>query len=64
MVEFREDALSFLEVISLEAFSAVTVHSVSFALVRDGNADFVSIEDPVFGAGETFLVIPVPGGAS
>ena len=64
VVEVREDALSFLEVISLEALSAVTVHSVSFALVRDGNADFVGIEDPVFGAGEADLIVPVPGGAS
>ena len=35
-----------------------------FALIRDGNANFVSIEDPVFGAGEADLVVPVPGGAS
>ena len=33
-------------------------------MVGDGNADFVSIEDPVFGAGKADLVVPVPGGAS
>ena len=33
-------------------------------MVGDGNANFVSIEDPVFGAGEADLVVPVPGGAS
>ena len=64
VVEVREDTLSFLKVISLEAFSAVTVFGMSFALIGNGNADFVSIEDPVFGAGKADLVIPVPGGAS
>ena len=33
-------------------------------MVRNWDANFVSIEDPVFGAGEADLVVPVPGGAS
>ena len=64
MVEFREQTKSVSQIISLEALSAVTVHSVSFALIRDGHTDLVSVEEPKFGAAETFLIVPVPGGAS
>ena len=48
------------EVVSLEAGSAVTVFSVFFALVRDRNADSVSILEPVVGASQADLSIPVP----
>ena len=64
MVEFREQTKSVCQIISLEAFSAVTVHSVSFALVRDGHTDLIGVEEPKLGAGETFLVVPVPGSTS
>jgi hypothetical protein len=37
---------------------------VSFALVRNRNADFVGVEDPTTGAGKTDLVEPVPGSAA
>ena len=46
VVGLREDASSFNKVVSLEASSAVTVFGVFSALVRDGNAYSVSIEDP------------------
>ena len=57
------EALSFNKVVSLEAFSAVSVF-VSFALVRDGHANLVSVEGPSVRAGEADLVVPVPGSAS
>jgi hypothetical protein len=37
---------------------------MSSALVRNWNAFLVSIENPVLGAAEADLVIPVPGGTS
>ena len=37
---------------------------MSSALIRNGNADFVSIEGPLLGAGKTDLIVPIPGGAS
>ena len=46
VVGFREEALSVDKVITLVANSAVTVFSMFFALVRDGNADVFSVEDP------------------
>ena len=46
IIKVREDALSLLDVISLEAGSTISIIRMSFALVRDGNADFVGIEDP------------------
>ena len=64
VVEVREKTESVGEVIALEAFSAVTVHGMSLALVGDRHADLVGVEGPVLGAGEADLVVPVPGGAS
>ena len=37
---------------------------VSFALVRNGDTDFISIEDPMFGASKANLVVPIPRGTS
>ena len=37
---------------------------MSFTLVRDGGADFISVEDPSVGAFQADLVVPVPGSAS
>ena len=64
IVVIGEDASSFFKIVSLEAFSTVTVFSMSGALVRDGNASSLSVEDPLVGAGKADLVVPVPGGAS
>ena len=64
VVEVRENALTLLEIVTLETFSTITAHVMSLALVGDGHADLVSIEGPVLGAGEADLVVPVPGGAS
>lgn len=46
IIKVREDTLSLLEVITFEAGSTISIIRMSFALVRDRNADFVSIEDP------------------
>ena len=64
IVEVGEDTFAFLEVVSLEAFSAVSVHSVGFTLIRDGHADVIGIEDPIFRAGQTLLIVPIPGSTS
>ena len=64
IVPFGEDALSFNEVVSFVASEAVTVFGVGGALVRNGNAFSISILEPVVGASQTFLGIPVPDSAS
>ena len=64
IIESRENAGTFNKVVSLEAGQAVTVLSVRGALVRNGNANFVSIEDPIFRAGEANLVVPIPSSTS
>jgi hypothetical protein len=46
VVEFGENADSMLDVIALEAGQTVTLIVVSSALVRNGNADILSIENP------------------
>ena len=46
VVEVREKTESVGEVIALEAFSAVTVHGMSLALIGDGHTDFICIEEP------------------
>ena len=56
--------MSFFQVISFVARSTVSIFSVSFTLIRNWDANSISIEDPVFGASETDLVVPIPGGAS
>ena len=52
------------EVVSFVAGSAVTISSMFSALIRDGDADVVSIEDPSVRAGQANSVVPVPGGTS
>ncbi len=47
VVGVRENAFSFLEVITLEASGAISVVSVGFALVRNRNTNAVSVEDPL-----------------
>ena len=64
MIKFRKDTFSFNNIVSLEAFSAVSVFGVGFALVRNSDTDFVRVEDPSVRAGEADLVVPVPGSAS
>ena len=64
VVEIREDAFAFLKVVSLEAFSAVSIFSMNLALIRNWHADMFRVEDPIFGAGQAFLVVPIPGSAS
>ncbi len=64
VVEIREDAFAFLKVVSLEAFSAVSIFSMSLALIRNWHADVFRVEDPIFRAGQAFLVVPIPGSAS
>jgi hypothetical protein len=60
----RVKALSFRQIIALEALGAVTVHGISLALISDGNTDLVSVEGPFVGAGKTHLVGPIPGSTS
>ena len=64
MVEFRENAGTFLKIITLEAGQAVSLIVVGSALVTDRCANLVGIEGPSFGAGKTHLVVPIPGSAS
>ena len=52
------------EVVSFVAGSAVTVLGMFSALIRNGDADVVSIEDPSVRAGQANSVVPVPGGTS
>ena len=56
--------MPFLEVISIKACGTISVFGMSFALVRYGGADVVSIEDPSVRAFQADLVVPVPGSAS
>ena len=56
--------MSFLEVISIKACGTISVFGVSFALIRDGGADVVSVEGPSVGAFQADLVVPIPGSAS
>ncbi len=60
----REDAGTFLKIVSLEAGSAGTAVVVGSALIRDRGANLIGIEDPSIGAGEANLVIPIPGGTA
>ena len=64
MVEFRENTGTFLKVVSLEAGQAVSGVVVRGALIGNGGADIVGVEDPSVGAGEADLVVPVPGSTS
>ena len=60
----REDTLSVVKVITLEASGTISIFGMRSTVVRDRHADFISVEDPLFRAGEADLVVPVPGGAS
>ena len=64
VVEVREDALSFLEVVSLVARGTVSVGSMSLALIRNGGTNIFSIENPSVRAGKADLLVPVRGRAS
>ena len=64
VVEIREETSAIDKVVSLEAGGTSTAFVMALALIRHRHADFVSIENPVFGAGEADLVVPVPGGAA
>jgi len=46
VVEVRENALTLLEIVTLETFSTITAHVMSLALVGDGHADLVGVENP------------------
>ena len=46
VVRVRKDALPFFKVISFVAFGTISILAMSFALVRDSNTDFFSVEDP------------------
>jgi hypothetical protein len=59
-----EDTSSILEVISLEASSTISVFGMSGALVRNGNANTVSILNPSVRADEANLIVPIPGSAT
>jgi hypothetical protein len=48
------------KVITLEAGETISIVSMRRAVIGDGNTDVVSIEDPLFRADETDLVVPVP----
>ena len=52
------------QIVSFEAGGAITGSVVSFALVRNRNADLVGVEDPSVGALQADLICPVPGSTS
>ena len=56
--------MSIFKVVAFEAFSAVAIFSMDSAMIRDGDADSFSVEDPVIRASQADLVVPVPSGAS
>ena len=60
----REDTNSFFKIVSFEAGSTSSVISMRFALIRNGDADIFSVEDPLVGTFQAFLVVPVPDSAS
>jgi len=64
VVEVRENALSFLEVVALVARGTVSVGSVGHALIRNGDTNVVSVENPSVGASKADLVVPVPSSTS
>ena len=64
VVEIREKAFSFFQVISIEAFSAVSVLSMSLTLVRNWHTNVIGVEGPIFRADQAFLIVPIPGSAS
>jgi hypothetical protein len=64
VVEVGEEALSVLEVVSLEASNTGTGLVVSGAEIGDGNANLLVVESPTGRALEADLVVPVPGGAA
>ena len=64
VVEIREEASTIDKVVSLEAGGAVASFVVSFALISNWHTNLISVESPSLGAGETDLVVPVPGGTS
>ena len=60
VVRVGEDTSSILEIVSFVAGQTVTSAITCCALIRNGDAGFVGVEDPIFGAGKTDLVVPVP----
>lgn len=64
LLDGGEDALAVLEVVANVAGNASATSIVCVALIRYGNTDIVVVEDPVAGALETNLLIPVPCSAS
>lgn len=59
-----EDALSVVEIVALVAGKTSASAVKGVALVGDRNTDIFAIEDPVVGALDTGLLVPVPGGAT
>jgi hypothetical protein len=60
----RVEALPVLEVEALVTGGAVTIVGVGLAVIVDGNTDLVRVENPVFGASQTDLIVPVPSSAA
>ena len=56
--------LSIFQIISLVAFVTISVFSMSFALVRNGNTNVIRVESPSFGTSQTFKIFPVPTSTS
>ncbi len=57
-------ALSVLKVVSLITGNARSVVVEGGALVGDGDADSVAVEDPIVGALKADLFVPVPRSAA
>ena len=64
VVEIREHTGAVLEVIALEAGSAVSIIVVALALIRNNGTDLVGVEGSALRAGKADLVVPVPSGTT
>lgn len=64
LLNWSEDALSVVQVVTLVAAEAGTSVVKGVALIGNRDADLVSVEDPVVGALLADLPVPVPSGTS
>lgn len=64
MLNRREDTGSIDKVVSSVAADTSAIAIKGVALTADLDAYFIAVEDPVVGALEAEVVVPVPSGAS
>jgi hypothetical protein len=52
--------LTVFQIVAFVAGSTISIIGVSPALIRDGDTDFLRVEDPSIGAFQANLIVPVP----